>query len=244
MSAGDRNPAAAGDDPAADRPPALASRKHTARLLFILIAVAALVALQARAGSSSAARPAAPASRLPLYLSALLLEGALVWFVNLGVRHHGRRLGDLVGRRWRSAGDAATDLALAVGAVLAMRGVVWVLHSLLGPAPARTGFLLPHGAAESALWIAVAMAAGLAEEIVFRGYLQRQLWALTGSLPLALVGQSLVFGVAHLYQGWRPALVTVLYGLVFGLLAAWRRSILPGTIAHALVDLLGGLARG
>jgi hypothetical protein len=28
--------------------------------------------------------------------------------------------------------------------------------------------------------------------------------------------------------------------LVFGLLAAWRRSIIPGAIAHMVVDILGG----
>ena len=35
--------------------------------------------------------------------------------------------------------------------------------------------------------------------------------------------------------------VTAAYGLVFGLVAAWRRSIIPGAIAHAIVDIMGGL---
>ena len=94
---------------------------------------------------------------------------------------------------------------------------------------------------ESAVWAVVSVAAGICEELVYRGYLQRQFWSLTKSLPLAFVLQSVVFGVGHIYQGWKPALVTASYGLVFGLVAAWRRSIIPGAIAHAVVDIMGGL---
>ena len=33
---------------------------------------------------------------------------------------------------------------------------------------------------------------------------------------------------------------TRIYGLIFGLLAALRRSILPGAIAHSIIDIAGG----
>jgi hypothetical protein len=36
-------------------------------------------------------------------------------------------------------------------------------------------------------------------------------------------------------------LVTEIYGMVFGLIAAWRRTIIRGAIAHAVVDIIGGL---
>ena len=85
------------------------------------------------------------------------------------------------------------------------------------------------------------MAAGICEELVYRGYLQRQLWGLTRSLPLALVLQSLIFGFGHIYQGWKPAMITGIYGFIFGLVAAWRRSIIPGALAHTIVDVMGGL---
>jgi hypothetical protein len=47
----------------------------------------------------------------------------------------------------------------------------------------------------------VAITAGICEEIVYRGYLQRQLSAFTGSLPIAVCLQAAIFGAAHLYQG-------------------------------------------
>ncbi len=45
-----------------------------------------------------------------------------------------------------------------------------------------------------------------------------------------------------LYQGWRATLIIFFYALAFGILAAWRKSILPGMIAHSAIDIVGGLA--
>jgi uncharacterized protein len=50
-----------------------------------------------------------------------------------------------------------------------------------------------------------------------------------------------MFGLAHLYQGWRMAIVIGMYGLMFGVLAHWRRSVRPGMIAHAWQDALAGV---
>jgi hypothetical protein len=76
----------------------------------------------------------------------------------------------------------------------------------------------------------VAVSAGFCEELVFRGYFQRQFLALTGSAGAAVALQALVFGVGHSYEGaWAVAKITA-YGILFGLLAAWRRSLRPGML--------------
>jgi membrane protease YdiL (CAAX protease family) len=85
------------------------------------------------------------------------------------------------------------------------------------------------------------MVAGLCEELVFRGYLQRQLAVLTRSTVAGLVLQAMVFGVSHGYQGVKAVINITILGLLFGLVAQWRRSIVPGAIAHALTDIVGGL---
>ena len=83
----------------------------------------------------------------------------------------------------------------------------------------------------------VALSAGFCEELVFRGYFQRQFHALTGSAAAAVGLQALVFGVGHFYEGaWAVAQITA-YGLLFGLLAAWRKSLRPGMLAHAWSDI-------
>jgi len=192
--------------------------------------------LQAR-GSS----PAPVASRIPLYCVLIAVELILVRFVVIGINAQGYKLVDLLGRRWRTLFDAVIDIILAIGTATLLRVAGPLLFDLLGRWSSNTGFLLPKSASESFAWIAVSFCAGVCEELVYRGYLQRQLWNLTSSLPAALILQSAIFACGHMYQGWKPALVTAIYGLVLGLVAAWRRSIIPGALAHTIVDVMGGL---
>jgi membrane protease YdiL (CAAX protease family) len=217
-------------------PALLASTRHFRRFLFIAGGIAVAMLWQAR-GSS----PTGGASRVPLYIALIVVELSLVWFVAIGVRAHGSKLVDLIGRRWHSISDALIDLCLAAGMMILLRFAGPFLYQLLGRWTSNTGFLLPKTLSESLVWIVVSIAAGICEELVYRGYLQRQLWSLTGSLPAALFLQAVIFGAGHSYQGWKPALVTATYGVIFGLVAGWRRSIIPGAVAHAVVDILGGL---
>lgn len=222
-----------------DSPPApLASSRHLRRLIYIAIGIALALLFQARQA------PSAPSvSRIPLYLGLIAVEFALVWFVAIGVRAQGKTVIDVAGRRWATATDAVFDILCAIGTVAVLRFLGPLLFQLLGRWVTTTGFLLPKSWGESLVWIAVSIAAGICEETVYRGYLQRQLWSFTKSLPAAILLQAIIFGTGHIYQGWKPAVVTAFYGLVFGLLAAWRRSVVPGVIAHSLVDVIAGLFR-
>jgi membrane protease YdiL (CAAX protease family) len=101
--------------------------------------------------------------------------------------------------------------------------------------------MMPHGWVERALWVLLAASAGISEEFVFRGYLQRQLTAFTGRTTMGLLLQVSIFAVAHGYQGVRSCLVIAIYGALFTLLALWRKSLRPGMIAHAWTDIIGGL---
>jgi len=222
----------------ADPPPeTLASSRHLRRLLYIVLGIAIAMLVQAR---KAAPTPTVP-SRIPLYLALIAVEFSLVWFVAIGIHVRGHTLGELFGRRWRTMFDGAGDIVLALATTGLLRISGPLVYYLLGRWPSNTGFLLPATVRESVVWIAVSAAAGVGEELVFRGYLQRQIWSLTKNLPTALLLQAFVFSIGHIYQGWKPALVTAIYGLVFGLVAAWRRSILPGAIAHTVIDVMGGL---
>jgi membrane protease YdiL (CAAX protease family) len=221
----------------ADAAPApLASPRHLRRLIYITLGIAVTLVLQTRSGPA-----VSTGSRLPLYLCLIAVELALVRFVIIGIRARGYKLIDLFGERWGSASRVLVDLLLAVATVALLRYLGPLLYQFFGHWATTTGFLLPTTRAESVVWIAVSIAAGVCEETVYRGYLQRQLWSLTKSLWVALVLQAVIFGSAHIYQGRKPAVIAAIYGLIFGLVAAWRRSIIPGTIAHAITDVLGGL---
>jgi hypothetical protein len=48
--------------------------------------------------------------------------------------------------------------------------------------------------------------------------------------------------VTHGYQGGMLILRICLLGLLFGAAALLRRSLIPGMVAHAATDIIGGLA--
>jgi membrane protease YdiL (CAAX protease family) len=53
--------------------------------------------------------------------------------------------------------------------------------------------------------------------------------------------QALLFGVSHGYQGVDACARIALFGLLFGLIAIWRRNLRAGVVAHAWTDIAAGL---
>ena len=219
--------------------PLIASRKHT---MIALLIVAAITLLGIRQASSLGA-PHPEVSRVIPYLSLIALQLLWVRFINGGLKAYGHSLSELTGGRWTSARDVFQDLFFAAIGFFAAHTAAAVLTRALGGTHPNTAFLLPHGAAESVLWVLVSVTAGACEEIVFRGYLQRQLAALTSSVTAGILLQAIAFGISHGYQGGAPMAVTGSYGLVLGILAWWRGNVRASALAHAATDIVGGLTR-
>ena len=158
-------------------------------------------------------------------------------YVRMGVRKKGVCLRDLVGGRWATPKDVIRDIALAAGLWAVWAGLMNP-HILGGGTNTAQG-LLPRGIFESLAWLPLALSAGFCEELAFRGYFQKQIQAITGSAAWAVPTQAIVFGVGHLYEGVGPVGRITLYGVLFGLLAVWRRRLRPGMIAHAWSDIFG-----
>jgi membrane protease YdiL (CAAX protease family) len=104
-------------------------------------------------------------------------------------------------------------------------------------------FHVPTGFREMLLWILLLVSAGLCEEIVFRGSLQRQFHAGTRSVAAAVVLQGVVFGLGHTYQGWGQAIVISVLGMLYGILVAWRRNLHACRTAHAWSDIFESYLR-
>ncbi|WP_170140762.1 CPBP family intramembrane glutamic endopeptidase [Oceanobacillus arenosus] len=66
----------------------------------------------------------------------------------------------------------------------------------------------------------IAITAGVCEEIIFRGVMLYYLSYLPFELPIIAIGiiSSLLFGIVHLYQGWKGVLLTTYLGAIFFLL--------------------------
>lgn len=101
--------------------------------------------------------------------------------------------------------------------------------------------LMPQNTVERLAFIGLAVTVALCEEILYRGFVLMTLERAFG-LPLAgLVGSSLLFGLAHLYQGSRGIGITTIVGVVFGAVTLWTGSILPAIAAHLVADLVVGI---
>jgi len=158
-----------------------------------------------------------------------------------GVHWHGGNLETLTGGRWRSWKMLATDIAIAIPFWLLWEGTAYGMLDLLGPSAARSASdLLPRSLPEVLVWMLVCITAGFTEEIQTRGYLQQQLHAITGSIVAAVLLQGFVFGLQHSYQGWKHVIVISALGILYGVLAAWRRNLRANMIAHAWSDVWEG----
>jgi hypothetical protein len=184
--------------------------------------------------------------RMALYTVTLLFEWLLFGFVALGLRLRGIPLAVLIGDRWCSARALLHDIGIAGAFWVVSLLLLGVLSFLMGVTATgkEMSFLLPRGSLEIALWLVLSTSAGICEETVFRGFLQRQFTAWTKSAVAGIAVSAIAFGAAHAYQGWRRALLIVFYGAMFGVLAHWRRSLRPGMMAHAWQDSVSGILGG
>jgi membrane protease YdiL (CAAX protease family) len=232
-------------EPTKDR--ALAPPWHTVALVLLILAVAiAGTLLEARGAAEGRAAgvPVAPGTRIVgQYLPLLLVNWGLVGYVSRLFRTH-NALPQLLGRPWHGVRQAATDLVLAgiVFAFVELAEVLTVRASAAGRNAAQLA-LLPSTEAERLTWLLVAVSVGFCEEVVYRGYLQRQLGALTGHASFGIALSAILFGIAHAEQGVAAAARITGYGLALGLLAHARRSLWPAIICHVAIDLASALAR-
>jgi len=219
----------------------VASYRH----LFIFFGIVAAVAVAGYSAqhrtSSGADLVGTHAYVIPTYLSVTLMNWLLVFFVWRGIRRRGIPIQSLVQGRWANARDILRDLGIAAlfWGILLLAG--WGLEIFLGPGHEKSlRMLLPRTGIEVVVWVLTSASAGFCEEFVFRGYLQRQFLALSSSIPIAVLGQGIVFALMHAYQGWVPVIQVGVIGILFGALAVWRKTLRVGMVAHAWQDIWAG----
>jgi len=222
----------------------IATKRHTLILALIFLIVAAAGAYsRARAGTTGA-NPASGSSGPTVYLSVMVGELALIYYVWRGTRRHlSAPIATLIGARWESVGAFVRDVLLAAALWGAWLGLELVLSRILPSTHGAPDGLLPEGMLNQSLWVTLSISAGVAEEIVFRGYFMRQMRALTGRTWVALLLQAAIFSVAHGYQGVSACVKIAGFGMLFGLVALWQRNLRACIIAHAWTDIAAGLLR-
>ena len=183
---------------------------------------------------------------MPLSLIAILAYLFLYWKFFSGswgpnktteTRKKYFRAGSLSPRLWK------WSLLLAVFFVLFFQSSLVVTFRLIQFPADR--FVQGFGFESVPLWAAwvviliAALSAGLTEEVGFRGYGQVLLEERYGPF-LANILISVVFVVFHLNQAWAPPMLLHLFvaSLLFGAIAYASGSLLPGIIAHTVLDIV------
>ncbi len=219
----------------------IASKKHTAGLLLIILMCGVAGRLFVTHQPASTLQEF---GRTRIYWIALAYEWLVFLYVRLGMRRGLRTVRQIADESSWTIGRLSLYAVIAVGAALAWMACGWVLGLILHPGAdeiRHLEILLPRGIMEKALWVVLSASSGFCEEFVYRGYLQQQFHRLTGSLSVAVVLQAVAYGVAHAALPWEVAVSVTCLGMLFGGLAAWRRSLVPGMMMHAGFDILAGL---
>ena len=243
---------------------AIAPAWHT----VVLIAGLALLSIQGAREISGPHADAIGANKLATYATTIGSEVLMVGWVYFGLRLRKipfRSLfGDLSGGIKSLFLDMGIAIAFWMGAmvVLMTAAMTWLVADALihhrplippggkatPPDPAQQHLihalsaLAPSTGREIAAWALLCVMAGLIEELVFRGYFQRQFAAWGGGAVTSGVAFSaILFGASHGYQGIRNMVMLSIFGALFSLLVVLRRNLRPGIFAHAWHDFAVGL---
>jgi membrane protease YdiL (CAAX protease family) len=99
--------------------------------------------------------------------------------------------------------------------------------------------MLPRTAGERRLGVAVSVTAGICEELIYRGFLIAFGTGVLGLNPYVAGGlAALLFGAAHLYQGWPGMIRVTCFGILMTALYLRTGSLLIPIAIHAIGDIV------
>ncbi|HZQ24934.1 MAG TPA: CPBP family intramembrane glutamic endopeptidase [Terriglobales bacterium] len=100
-------------------------------------------------------------------------------------------------------------------------------------------FVLPASAIEGRWYAALALTAAISEELLVRGFLIRYLHTFPFHVPLlpAVICSAVIFGLNHIYQGGKGAVVTGITGLIFTSIFLVTGTLAAGMLFHAVTNL-------
>src|SRR5262249_6911537 len=172
---------------------------HTVLIVILLLgnsAGSALLASRITHGAISVSEQA----RMAQYSATIGLELFLLLLVWAGFRLNHTKMSEVIGGRWNSMEGVLLDLAIGFGCWIVAYAVIVALTfavalantSQMEAAKKPESLTSPHPVVALLPSLALSNAAGVVEEIIFRGYLQRQIVAPTGNVALGLVVSAII----------------------------------------------------
>jgi membrane protease YdiL (CAAX protease family) len=136
---------------------------------------------------------------------------------------------------------------VAIGLVALAIGLLPLLEQFRRNDPVakeRVRLIAPRTRREFSAFYVVCTTAGVVEELTYRGLLFTLLAALVGGWwPAALIASAL-FGIVHLFQGWKSAGIAALMGLREHIVVGLTGTLFIAMVVHTLHDAIAGTVIG
>jgi uncharacterized protein len=184
--------------------------------------------------------------RLALYASTIAFQWFAVAVVAWRTWMHGftaSQLGLIIHDRSRiliaSIVGAAT---IATFQWLNLRRVGKIPVESRGPLQAIAERILPQSTVELLPYLALAITAGVCEEFLYRGFAMAALAHASLQAWAVVLISSVLFGLAHSYQGRGGVVMTLIIGTILGSSRIAYDCLVPAVFWHSAVDLVAGTA--
>jgi uncharacterized protein len=184
--------------------------------------------------------------KLALYAATIAFQWVLVGVIVWRALIRGLTIQDLglASHRWIGILAAGLFGAIFIG------GLQWLNLRRIGKMEGETpellrklaNRLLPVNLLEYLPYSALAVTAGVCEEFVYRGFLIAVLSRAGLPLWLVVIVSSVLFGLAHAYQGRGGIVSTGIFGVLLALGRLGFGSLVPVMMWHAGLDLAAGVA--
>lgn len=202
-------------------------------VVFLLTILPAFLAAQERHASEIPSE----ISRLAIYVSSAVMLWIMAVVILLAGLTSGFTPAQLGLQAIPPAGLAGWTGAIAGGGIMLLVGT----RALQLRESPLLMHVLPRNGRERLAFVGVAITAGVAEELIFRGFLIAALTAAAGSQWFAAALSSVLFGFLHNYQRLVGALRAAVLGFGLALPLLMTGSLLPSIIAHAAYDIVAGV---
>jgi len=184
--------------------------------------------------------------RLTLYASTIAFQ----WFAVAVVAWRAWVHGFTASQLGLTIHDRTRILVASIVGAATIAALQWVNLRRVGriPVEARGSLqaiaerILPQSTVELLPYLALAMTAGLCEEFLYRGFALAVLVHVGLQTWAVVLLSSILFGLAHSYQGRGGIVMTLLIGLLLGTSRIAYASLVPAIFWHSAVDVVAGTA--
>jgi membrane protease YdiL (CAAX protease family) len=215
-------------------------------LIFLVLAVILPWRGRARMKKLLAMPRVSTMERLALYASTIAFQ----WFAVAVVAWRAWAHGFTPTQLGLTIHDSRTILVASIVGAATFAALQWLNLRRVGriPLEARGSLqaiaerILPQSTVEFLPYLALAITAGLCEEFLYRGFAMAALIHVGLQAWAVVLLSSVLFGLAHSYQGRGGIVMTLLIGIILGTSRIVYGSLVPAIFWHSAVDVIAGTA--